>query len=79
MTAKLFTFPAPARPVRAGCARARLLEACRASKLTQPELGALVGITDRGVRRLLRRNRKRPDRLDLLEAIDTHLARKKAA
>lgn len=70
-------FLRPARPVSAG--RARLLAACRASGLTQPELGALVGTTDRGVRRLLRRNRKRPDRLDLLCAVEAASAAKKAA
>lgn len=79
MAGKLLTLPVPARPVRAGRGRARLLNACRESGLTQPELGELVGITDRGVRRLQRRDRKRPDRLDLLVAIETHLARKQAA
>ena len=77
MAGKLLLLPAPARPLSAG--RARLLRACRESGLNQAELGALVGITDRGVRRLLRRNRKRPDRLDLLDAVETHMARKKAA
>lgn len=73
----MLTFPTPARLLRAG--RARLLEACRSSKLSQAELGALVGTTDRGVRRLLRRNRKRADRLDLLCAIEAASAAKKAA
>lgn len=75
--AKLFTLPAPARPVRAG--RARVLAACNASGLTQAELGARIGTTDRGVRRLLRVNRKRPDRLDLLDAAEAATAAKKAA
>jgi len=79
MAGKLLLFPAPARPKAAGRGRARLLAACRASGLTQAELGALIDTTDRGVRRLLRRDRKRADRLDLLDAIETHLARKKAA
>ena len=40
-----------------------------ASKLTQFQLGELVGIDDRAVRRLLDPERKRADRLDLLVAI----------
>jgi hypothetical protein len=46
-----------------------------ASKLTQFQLGELVGIDDRAVRRLLDPQRKRADRLDLLTAIRTHDAR----
>jgi hypothetical protein len=77
MAGKLLLFPAPARPKGAG--RARLLRACAASQLTQDELGALVGTTARGVRRLLRCNRKRADRLDLLCAIEAVTAGKNAA
>ncbi len=57
-----------ARPERAG--RSRLLRACNESGLTQEQLGRLVGTDDRGVRRLLRRDRVRADRLDLLVAIE---------
>lgn len=64
-------------PRRAG--RARLLRACAASGLNQDELGALVGTTARGVRRLLRRDRKRADRLDLLCALEAAAAARKAA
>lgn len=43
-----------------------------ASKLTQFQLGELVGIDDRAVRRLLDPERKRADRLDLLVALKNH-------
>lgn len=77
MTAKLFTLPAPTRPERAGTARLR--KTCAESRLTQAEMGAPLGISDRTVRKLLRHNRKRPDRLDLLCAVEALTARKKAA
>lgn len=77
MAVRLATIHQIARPVRAG--RARLLAACNASGLTQAELGARIGTTDRGVRRLQRANRKRPDRLDLLDAAEAAIATKKAA
>jgi hypothetical protein len=48
---------------------ANLDAAIAASGLTQFELGELVGIEDRAVRRLLDPERKRADRLDLLCAI----------
>ncbi len=76
MTAKLFTLPKPARPVSAGTLRLR--RACAASGLTQAELGQLIGVDDSGVRKRLR-ERARPDRLDLLDAVETHMARKQAA
>lgn len=68
MAGKLRLVEGPARPVRAG--RARLLQVCRESGLSQAEMGELVGTTDRGVRRLLRPHRKRADRLDLLVALE---------
>lgn len=68
MAGKLLPFPSPARPIGAG--RAMLLRACAASGLTQAEQGALVGIEARSVRKLLRRDRKRVDRLDLLVALE---------
>jgi len=76
MAGKLLTLPRPARPVSAGTLRLR--RACAASGLTQAELGALIGVDDSGVRKRLR-VRVRPDRLDLLDAIETHMARRKAA
>lgn len=76
MTAKLFTLPKPARPVSAGTLRLRRV--CAASGLTQAELGHLIGVDDSGVRKRLR-ERARPDRLDLLVAIEAVTAAKKAA
>lgn len=49
---------------------ATLDDAIAASGLTQFQLGQLVGIDDRAVRRLLDSERKRADRLDLLCAIE---------
>lgn len=77
MATKLLTLRAIDRPKSAG--RARLLQACRASGLNQLELGRLIDTDDRGVRRLLRRDRKRADRLDLLCAVEALAVRKKAA
>lgn len=48
---------------------ATLDDEIEASDLTQFQLGELVGIDDRAVRRLLDPDRKRADRLDLLMAI----------
>jgi len=72
----VLTLQSGTRPVSA--ARSRLLAACRMSGLTQVELGALIGTTDRGVRRLLRRNRKRADRLELLCAVEAALLKRAA-
>ena len=76
MAGKLLMLPESARPVSAGTLRLR--RTCAASGLTQTELGALIGVDDSGVRKRLR-ERARPDRLDLLDAIETHMAGKKAA
>lgn len=76
MAAKLVLLRAPTRPVSAGTLRLRRL--CAAAELTQAELGALIGVDDSGVRKRLR-ERVRPDRLDLLEAVETHMAKRRAA
>lgn len=76
MAGKLVLLRQPARPVSAGTLRLR--RACAASGLSQAELGALIGVDDSGVRKRLR-ERARPDRLDLLCAIEAALAAKKAA
>lgn len=73
MTSKLHPKLAKARAL----STADLDELIEASELTQFQLGELVGIDDRAVRRLLDPERKRADRLDLKCALAERLGKER--